>query len=365
MKERRTVLFVGFKRHSSILIGGGIANQRCMKALRTLFGPENVGEHYILDEAEGRSLLSYAYAVPLFLFDYHNGLTPKKVRQIVTKAKGYDYVFLSTSVIGLIAKKLKEDGYQGKIITHYHNVESIYYDAQMPRWLPGRQVVVRSAAHNDEYGCKYSDKVLTLSQRDSDYLKKKYGRGADIICSVAMEDKFQPVDKHTLTGQQPTCLFIGAYSKPNNDGVLFFVNEVMPHVNVRFRVVGRNMRQLKDEHKCMKDIEVVSDALDLRPYFEDADFMILPIFSGSGMKIKTCESLMYGKNILGSDESFEGYTLDTDKVGGRCNTAAEYINRINQFAAQPIPKFNSYSRDIFLKYHSAERYNADLSTVFV
>ena len=45
--------------------------------------------------------------------------------------------------------------------------------------------------------------------------------------------------------------------------------------------------------------------------------------TGSGMKVKTCEALMYGKNILGTDEAFEGYELDTARVGGRCNNAED------------------------------------------
>ncbi|MCR5130478.1 MAG: glycosyltransferase [Prevotella sp.] len=362
--QRGKALFIGFKRHDSILVGGGVANMRCLKALRTYFGDENVTEYYILDEANGRSLWSYAKAVCLFPFDYHNGLTPKKVQEVVEMSKDFDFVFLSTSVVGLIAKKLKESGYKGKIITHYHNVESIYYDAQMPRWLPGRQVVVRCAAHNDEYGWKYSDKTITLSSRDANYLEKHYGGKADAIIGVAMEDKFRPVDEQQLTSKKPLCLFLGAYSKPNNDGVLFFVKEVLPHVDINFKVVGKGMAKLQEENECMKDIEVISDAPDLRPYFEEADFMILPIFSGSGMKIKTCESLMYGKNILGSDETFEGYEVDTDKVGGRCNTADDYICALKNYSENPIPRFNKYSREIYLKNHSEERHNSIISSVF-
>ena len=114
----------------------------------------------------------------------------------------------------------------------------------------------------------------------------------------------------------------------------------------------------------MKDIEVVSDAPDLRPYFEEADFMILPVFAGSGMKIKTCESLMYGKNILGSDESFEGYAVDAERVGGRCNTAEEYISRLRHFIQHPVPRFNRYSRDCFLKNYSEESSRAVFCSVF-
>jgi hypothetical protein len=36
------------------------------------------------------------------------------------------------------------------------------------------------------------------------------------------------------------------------------------------------------------------------------------------MKVKTCESLMFGKNIFATTEAFEGYELDYDKVGALC-----------------------------------------------
>ena len=365
--QNKRVLFVGFKhqQQSSILIGGGIANQRMIHTLQKLFGTDNVEQTYILDEEKGRPLWSYGLAVALFPFNYHNGITPQKVKRIVGLAQSYDYVFLSSSVLGILAKKLRESGYKGIVITHYHNVESIYYDAQMPRWLPGRQVVVNCAARNDEYGCRYSDFVVTLSQRDANYLNKHYHRQADAIIGIAMDDQFQPVDTSVLTNHRPHCLFLGAYSVPNNEGVLFFVQQVMPHVDVEFTVIGRGMSRLKKENECMSEIEVVSDAPDLRPFIEAADFMILPVFAGSGIKVKTCESLMYGKNILGSDESFEGYDLDASKVGGRCNTAEEYIERLNYFISNPVPRFNAYSRSIYLKNHTEESQNAVIKSLFL
>ena len=83
--------------------------------------------------------------------------------------------------------------------------------------------------------------------------------------------------------------------------------------------------------------------------------MVLPIFKGGGMKVKTCESLMYGKNILATDESWEGYDLDCEMAGGRCNTAQDFIDRINAISAHPIPRFNAYSRSVFV-----ERYSEDV-----
>lgn len=63
---------------------------------------------------------------------------------------------------------------------------------------------------------------------------------------------------------------------------------------------------------------------------------------------------MYGKNILASTEAFEGYELDYDKVGGLCNTADEYIAKINHYSQAPIPQFNRYARQIFLEKYSED-----------
>ena len=56
---------------------------------------------------------------------------------------------------------------------------------------------------------------------------------------------------------------------------------------------------------------------------------------------------MYGKNILCTTETFEGYELDTSLCGRLCNTAKEYIEAINYFAENSVPKYNTYSRSIF------------------
>ena len=82
--------------------------------------------------------------------------------------------------------------------------------------------------------------------------------------------------------------------------------------------------------------------------------MILPVFAGSGMKVKTCEALMYGRNILGTDEAFAGYSLEYGEVGGLCNTAADFIKAIRSFCDSPRPRFNEYSRRRFLDSYSNE-----------
>ena len=352
----KRALFVIFKKYNGILEGGGIANQRNLTMAQHILGKENVDTIYLHDENKKRSIWNIILSALVFPFGYYNGMTPWKVKDIVKRANDYDYVFLSTSLFGVIAKELKSNNYKGTVIAHFHNVESLYYEHALSKRMPFRKVIIHCAAQNDRYCCMYSDKVLTLNQRDSDMLHKMYGRDADIIVPIAFADKCQQLvpDKESITSTQPLCLFIGSYFPPNVQGIMWFVKDVLPHVNIRLKIVGKGMAKLKENNTLFNDIEIVSDAPDMQPHFIDADFIVLPIFTGSGMKVKTCESLMYGKNILGTDEAFEGYNLDAEKVGGRCNNEKDFINHLNKYIQSPIPRFNSYSRHIYEQFYSEE-----------
>ena len=72
------------------------------------------------------------------------------------------------------------------------------------------------------------------------------------------------------------------------------------------------------------------------------------------MKVKTCEALMYGRNILATSEAVEGYDIDMTKAGALCNTAKEFIEAIQRFSNIQVSRFNEYSRQSFLDKYSTE-----------
>lgn len=346
------VLFIWYKRSKGILEGGGQCSLRNYEMICNAVGKANVDSYYVHDEYKRKTLWGYIRGVFYFFFNYYYGLTPRSVRQIVEKAQGYEYVFIDRSVFGIIAKKLKQSGYKGQVISHFHNVEYLYFQAKLPA-IPGRQLIIHAADANDRYTCEYSDKIVVLNKRDADLIAERYGRKADALVPISMKDRLDEVPtSDVLTRKKPLCLFLGSYFPPNNEGILWFVEHVLPHTNIQMQIVGKGMAKLKQESPQLHDIEVVSDAPDLRPYLENADIMVLPIFSGSGMKVKTCESLMYGKNIVGTTEAFEGYDVDYQQVGGLCNTAEEFIRCLQNFAELPRPRFNQYARKQFLSNYS-------------
>lgn len=350
------LLTILYKRPNEILNGGDVVSLRNVKALESVLGKDNVDVYHI--HGEGTRKMSHLAGAFHFLSNHFYGLTPGRTEEIVRKVMDYDYVWIDRSVFGIIANKLRRAGYKGRIICFFHNIEMVFFDAKLPKWLPGRSVVLRCVRQNDAYCCSDADTVVALTERDSENLLKQYGRKADFIAPVMFKDRYArdsyPTD---VIPPKPLCVFLGSYFPANVQGIEWFVREVYPKVDITLKIVGKGMDQLRTVGKDWLDpaIEVIADAPQLEPYFIEADIMIIPIFKGSGMKVKTCESLMFGKNILATDEAWVGYDLDYNRAGGRCNEASEYVQRINELAGSGAPRFNAYSREMFLNNWSDTR----------
>ena len=348
------LLFIRYKNPAKVSEGGEIGTQMKLNVLRRLLGQENVDVYHIHDDNIKRKVTDYLKGVFWFPFGYFFGLTPRRVKEILAMSNQYDYIFIDRTVFGILAKKLKKYGYQGRVFCFFHNIEPLYFKAKLGR-KPWRFIITTCVRNNDKWACRYADTVISLNTRDGKLIAENYGRYPDSIMALALDDKYDKQEYPAgMTAKKPLCMCVAAYFKPNCDGIEWFIKNVYPHVDIRFRIVGKGMGKMADNYYIPKDVELISDVPDLVPYYEEADIMTIPLFEGSGMKVKTCESLMYGKNLIASDEALEGYELNFDNMGGRCNTADEFIRAIQSFIDTPRPKFNSYNRGVFLDKYSTE-----------
>ncbi len=351
------ILIIRYKKTLGVPEGGEQVSEKNLIVLRQIAGEENVDTYFIHDEAHRRTAWEYLQGVMYMPLGYYFGLTPKRVKEIIHLAQGYDVVFVDRSVFGIVAKRLKESGYRGRVVCFFHNVEVVYFSAKYSnKFNPMRWLVVPCADRNDRWSCRYADRTIALSTRDDEELFRRYGRHADVLIPVAFVDRYKrDTYPSELTAEKPLCMFLGAYFPANVEGIEWFVKNVLPKVNIRMQIVGKGMEKLKEAEWMRPDIEVLSNVPDLEPLFEGADIMVLPIFKGSGMKVKTCESLMYGKNIIGTPEAWSGYELDYAKAGACCLTTDEFITAIYDFCQNPRPRHNAYSREVFVNQYSADR----------
>ena len=232
------LLFIRYKKSEGIPEGGEVCTWRNYTALSDLLGEDNIKTYYVHEQIKKKSLWTIIKSGILSLFGYFYGLSPKRVKDIVSIAKSYDYVFIDRSVFGIIARDLKKSGYKGKIITFFHNVEVPYFEAKLANKGLSRFFAVKCADSNDRFSCLHSDRIIVLNERDGQEIKSRYGRTADSTIPIALADKFTDSERTDAnTSPVPICMFLGSYFKPNNDGIIWFVRNVLPSVKIKMKIV--------------------------------------------------------------------------------------------------------------------------------
>lgn len=352
------ILFISFF-NGQIKTGGAMCSNRNLKSLRNLFGEENVILYSIkrIERKDGENKMYWNFKnifIDIFELGF-GGLNSQNKNDIIEKIRtlNIDTVFIDSSLLGVLCKKIKTLIPQIKIITFFHNVEYMFFKQNI-RQDQAYALFYRIslACISEKMACKYSDKIITLSQRDANQTYLLYQREPDSIIPISIEDEYKnspniPVDDLKIG------LFVGSYFFANVKGIIWFVQNVLPYVNMKLIIVGQGMDKLKGILPFSKSakVDIYSYVPNLTEYYEKADFAILPIFLGGGMKVKTAEALMFGKYIIGTSEAFTGYEINAE-VGVCCDTSREMVDAINRF--NNSYKYNPMSKNLFLKHYSSD-----------
>lgn len=273
--------------------------------------------------------------------------------------KNITLVYLDNSLFGGLARMIKTQYPEIKIITFFHNIEYLYFRHKMRIQGYHNLLMLLMAKVNERQATSYSDYVFCLNQRDQQHMQQIYGRKAELIVPIGLKDTFDPlVPKINSSSTLPIALFVGSDNFANMEGITWFLDQVAARLNCQLWIVGKGLDKLKKKYAETERLRIFGLVDELAGYYNAAHLFINPVFSGSGMKTKTVEAMMFGKYIFGTNEAFEGFLLDYRQTGGLCNTAEEFISAINQFLREQHSLFNEYTRQLFLSQYE----NKSIST---
>lgn len=250
----------------------------------------------------------------------------KKVYKFIEE-NGFDLICIDSSLLGRVAK-IKGNF---KKVIFFHNVEADYAKNKVQneglRYTPS----YLASKKNEKIAIKNVDAVIALNARDSQRLEYLYGRGADFILPITLRDVYSEQKARTFTIQKNRLLFVGSFMPQNQAAIDWFLKEVMTRLTgITLDIVGKGFEIKKKEYEMYDSVNVIGEVDCLDEYYYSHEIVIIPLLYGAGMKIKTAEAMMYGKIILASDEALEGYDINGVTGIYRCNTANEYISKINE-----------------------------------
>lgn len=286
-----------------------------------------------------------------------NNKVIKEIYKIIIK-NNIEVVFIDNSTYGRLVKYIKKRNNNIKVITFYHDVKRSLAKKWLKKYglknLPDYIVTI----YNEYLNVIYADKNITLNKRESELFVKYYNKYPDLELPIYMNES-NDIRELCLNKEEFSILFVGAYYYPNVEGIKWFCKNVVPFTSDRCKlyIVGKGMEVLREELQDTK-VEVVGEVEDLSYYYNFANVVIAPIFDGGGMKVKTAEAFMFGKNFIGSDESLTGYKdyIEPSLLGKNihiANSKNEYLDAIN-YLISSNEKINLKIRDMYKKNYSNE-----------
>ncbi|WP_107037530.1 glycosyltransferase [Brumimicrobium mesophilum] len=202
----------------------------------------------------------------------------------------------------------------------------------------GIKVIART--HNVEYQIWSS-----MSENTNSFIKKWYFQKlakqlmkfeiqelskVNGIISITEEDAkfFQQFEPEVMTTAIPTAVktnfpeadysksdfyFLGAMDwKPNQEGIQWMTEKVIPEglKGTKFYVGGKSLKKEDLHHPSVENCGEIKNAID---FITNHGICIIPMQSGSGLKIKLLENMAMGKPIVTTTEGVRGVNITHNK----------------------------------------------------
>lgn len=291
------------------------------------------------------------------LFKGHiDGIEKPLLKNLVKKIKKYKIrkVFIDGSNFGEAVYFFKKEMPEIKIYTFFHNVESLFFYGLFKEEKTIHSFGVFLANYLAERkSVNFSDKIILLSKRDKKNIFRIYGKHANCICPLTVED--QLIKKKIERNQsytRPYLLFVGTAFYANIKGIMWFIKHVVPKIDIKIYIVGKGFEIFKKSLELNKKVKVFGFVNNIRKLYSNANLIVAPIFHGSGMKTKVAEAMMYGKKIVGTPEAFSGYDVLPKNFGLVSSNPFTFSNYINKNIIKKNKNFFPSIRRVYIKYYS-------------
>ena len=176
------------------------------------------------------------------------------------------------------------------------------------------------------------DLLIPITRRDEAKFNTMGNARPAFVCPYATN-----LDSHILpiSDIQPRHFFyIGSLDWiPNQQGLIWFIGNVWKKISnemkdTRFFVAGRNAPNRLKDMLDKNQIDFLGEVDDANTFMQNKEVMVVPLFSGSGMRVKIIEAMAAGKVVISTSIGIEGIDLTHNKNVIVANSSDEFVSAI-------------------------------------
>jgi GT2 family glycosyltransferase len=267
-----------------------------------------------------------------------------------------DYVMLNRPYISIKYMGLLRCYTNAKII--YHGVDLHFLREQRQYEIEkDEKLLPLIEEHKKLEYCLFnnSDAVATVSEYERQIINREFPKLKVVTIPIFCFDDFLVPDM-ARTVKSHDIMFIGGFAHaPNLDGILWFMNEVIPKLNIkamRLIIVGSNApKVIKDLRSKSVIVKGFVSEEELAELYLNTRLVIIPLRYGAGVKGKTIEAMHFLSPIVSTGVGIEGLENIEDCIQGK-NTAEEFANEVIRLYASEDARYEAMVRyDKYMGLH--------------
>lgn len=227
----------------------------------------------------------------------------KRITDIINKHH-FDVVLLESIYLLPYLHIFKEKGL--KVVLRTHNVEHQIWSslAKNTKFLPKKWYFNKLAQQLKKYElekCLEVDGIISITKNDARFFEKINPNVKTTTIPPIITTKTE-----TANYDLSDFYFLGAMDwQPNVEGIRWFIDEVIPQglKDSKFYLAGKSLNKEEFHHPGVVNLGEIENAMD---FIDAHGICLIPLHSGSGLKIKLLENMALGKPIITTSEGVRG-----------------------------------------------------------
>lgn len=258
-----------------------------------------------------------------------------------------------------------------KFIYRAHNVEHAVWERVAQNSNFPKSFYVRVMANRlKQFELKVLsiiDQVWAISTDTAKFFEERNIQTEVVYPSFAISES--ETLEHTPNYDRLSLFHIGAMDwLPNLEAIDYFYLEILPQFseafpNSTFYVGGRNFP--KGRYKESNNFKVVGEIESYQDFVADMDILVVPLLSGSGIRMKIGETMAMGKPVLATKVAMEGIPAVPGTHYLAFENADEFVGALRKVVTDPylFNKLAYAGRDLAINVFSKQKLASQLNTI--
>ncbi len=238
----------------------------------------------------------------------------EKKLEALLKKHNFDVIQLETLYLTPYIDCIRKQS-NAKIALRAHNVEFEIWERIVQNTTFGLKKIylsylTRKLKRYEIQQFDQLDLMIAITERDRQNFRQLGYRGKDVTIPIGVDPAQYKADWKNYA-QKKDLAFIGSLDwMPNIEGLKWFVDLIWPELASRYpglqlHIAGRNapawLHRLNQQGML-----VYGEVPDARSFINSYPIMVVPLLSGSGMRVKILEGMALGRVVLTTSLGLEG-----------------------------------------------------------